>query len=101
MTGTPDSSALRLLPARSSAISLRMSPNVLLSLLLETTSGSSDSTISASGPSHQPRIRAVLPRLLIVVHLPPANAAGRVISPQHIRSMVAVKVSDADHVVIR
>ena len=51
MTGTPDNSALSPLPLRSSAISFRMSPTVLVSLLLATTSGSSDSTISASVPS--------------------------------------------------
>ncbi len=51
MTGTPDNSAFSPLPARSSFIALRISPTTVPSLLLATTSGSSDSTISASVPS--------------------------------------------------
>jgi hypothetical protein len=63
MTGTPDNSALSPLSARSSAISLRISPTTLLSLLLATTSGSSDSTISASVPSSDNS----LPRMISLV----------------------------------
>ena len=63
MTGTPDSCALSPLPARSSAMILRMSPIVLVSLLLATTSGSSDSTISASVPSSD----SSLPRMISLV----------------------------------
>jgi hypothetical protein len=63
MTGTPDNSALRPLPLRSSAIDLRISPMVLPSLLLATTSGSSDSTTSASVPSSDNS----LPRMISLV----------------------------------
>ncbi|MGY3648187.1 hypothetical protein ACVWW2_003478 [Bradyrhizobium sp. LM4.3] len=51
MTGTPESCTLSPVSLRSSFISARMSATVLVSLLEATTSGSSESTISASVPS--------------------------------------------------
>ena len=51
MTGTPESWALSPLPERSSAMIFLISPTALLRSLLETTFGSSESTISASVPS--------------------------------------------------
>ena len=63
MTGTPDSSLVSPLPARSSVMILRMSVMVFFSPLFPTIDGSSESTISASVPSSDNS----LPRMISLV----------------------------------
>ena len=63
ITGTPDSWATRPVPARSSAITLRISPTTRPRLSFETTPGSSDRTTRASWPSSD----SSLPRMMSFV----------------------------------